>query len=401
MAIMNDNFCKAPFSSLEIIPTGEARVCCKMPTVAITKEDGFPHLVTDTKLSTIWKSQWLADFRQQFIKGERPAECKMCWDDEAAGIYSLRKQLNDLNDGTQINLKTPKLSSLVLKLSNKCNCACRICSFWLSSLWQTEIEKSNRWDTKNTWFAQQNAKDKITEDNWEDWKLHLGTINRLFIYGGEPLINFEVLRMLNYLVDNNLSKNITLILNTNATVINNDIFNIFNQFKEVMCYYSIDDIFNRYNYQRWPAKFSNVISDLTELHDSYERTTVNISLYTSISIFNILHLNEILTEFKKFPKFKINFDNLIHDPKILSIYSLPENIKTEVKKTLASVDWNQNWDNPADHKTVIENFLDLYKTEYSEKEYIEKLDELLAVDDVRRNQNWRETFPELFNLLSK
>lgn len=398
---MNDNFCKAPFSSLEIIPTGEARVCCKMPTVPICKEDGSPLLITDDKLTTVWKSKWLSDFRQQFVKGERPSECKMCWDDEAAGIYSLRKQLNDMNDGTEINFKTPKLSSLVLKLSNKCNCACRICSFWLSSLWQTEIEKSNRWDTKNTWFAQQNAKNKITEDNWEDWKLHLGTINRLFIYGGEPLINFEVLRMLNYLVDNNLSKNITLILNTNATVINDKIFNIFSQFNEVMCYYSIDDIFDRYNYQRWPAKFSNVVADLTELHNSYERTTVNISLYTSISIFNVLHLKEILKEFKKFPKFKINFDNLIHDPKILSIYSLPEKVKTEVKKTLESVDWDQYWDNPADHKTIIENFLDLYKTEYSEKEYIEKLDELLGTDDIRRNQNWRETFPELYNLLSK
>jgi sulfatase maturation enzyme AslB (radical SAM superfamily) len=397
MVIMNKNFCKAPFSSLEIIPTGDARICCKMPATSIPRPDGSLYRVTEDNVSVIWNSPWLNDFRQKFINGERPAECKMCWDDEAAGIFSYRKQL----DFMKVDIVQPKLKSLVLKLSNKCNCACRICSFWLSSLWQTELEKSNRWDNKHTWFAEENAKDKITEENWEDWKSHLHSIDRLFIYGGEPLINFEVLRMLDYLVDNNLSKDITLILNTNATVINDKVTNIFNQFKEVLLYYSIDDINDRYNYERWPAKFSNVVRDLTELHETYVRTNVNIALYSSISIFNVLHLNEILTEFKKFPKFKINFDNLIHDPRLLSIYSLPESAKIKVKESLELVDWNQYWDNPADHKTNIRNFLDLYKTDYTGREYIEKLDDLLGIDDGRRKQDWKTTFPDLLTLLQE
>lgn len=46
-----------------------------------------------------------------------------------------------------------------------------------------------------------------------------------------------------------------------------------------------------------------------------------------------------------------------------------------------------------------DNFLDLYKSAYSESEYIEKLDELLSVDDNRRKQYWREVFPELYSML--
>ena len=396
MVFMNDNFCKAPFTALEITPTGDTRICCKMPATSICKPDGTKYRVNEDGISKIWKSEWLLAFRQRFLNGERPIECKMCWDDEAAGITSYRKQLAHKD----VNVENPNLRMLVLKLSNKCNCACRICSVFLSSLWQIELTKSNRWDP-NTFreFNEENAKDKITGDNWGEWKTYLHEIDTLFIYGGEPLINAEVLQILDYVVDNNLSKNIMLVLNTNATIINNKISNTFVQFKEVYLHYSIDDIGARYEYERWPAKFPNIMRDLDKLHSTYERTNVKISFYLTISIFNVLHLNEILIEFNKFPKFKINFDNIIHDPALLSLYSLPEPIKIKVKESLNLVNWEQYWDGSADHKNIISNFLDLYRSNYTTSQYIEQLDKLLSIDDLRRKQDWRTTFSELYALL--
>ena len=91
----------------------------------------------------------------------------------------------------------------------------------------------------------------------------------------------------------------------------------------------------------------------------------------------------------------------LHDPRLLSIYSLPESAKIKVKESLELVDWNQYWDNPADHKTNIRNFLDLYKTDYTGREYIEKLDDLLGIDDGRRKQDWKTTFPDLLTLLQE
>lgn len=394
--IDKSNFCNAPFSALEITPEGNFRICCKMPHKSILKEDLKPYKVNIDGISQTWNSLWLQNFRQRFINNERPVECKMCWDDEAAGIVSYRKQLENVD----VDVENPKIKLLVLKLSNKCNCACRICSFWLSSLWQKELEKTGRFNKDYIWFIEENDKNKITEGLWKDWESHLSTIETLLIYGGEPLINAEVLNVLNFLVKNNHSQNIQLILNTNATVLDEDIIRLFYKFKGVNLYFSIDDVNERYDYERWPAKYRNIKSDLLNFHATYERKPIDVSLYTSISIFNIFNLHEIFDEFKNFPKFTINFDNLIHEPYILSIYGLPEEIKPKVEHYLDTLDFNQRWENSSDVKSIIKNFLYLYKNNYSTAEYIEKLDSLLGTDDERRKQYWRETFPSLNKILN-
>jgi MoaA/NifB/PqqE/SkfB family radical SAM enzyme len=391
-------FCKAPFHALEITPQGETRICCKMPAVPIKNEQGIAFKVNEDKMSHIWNSPWLNNFRQRFINGEKPAECKMCWDDEDAGITSYRKQLS----GCEVDITDPTLGLLVLKLSNKCNCACRICSFWLSSLWQTELVKTNRWNDKFNYFVIDNERDKINENNWEEFKQSFTNLKQLLIYGGEPLINFEVLKILNYLADSGLSKNINLGLNTNGTVTSPEIFDLLTKFKEVNLYFSIDDIGERYDYQRWPAKHKSVFRELKELHGIYEPTNVKISWYLTISIFNIFNLSDIMDEFAKLPKFKINFDNIIHDPALLAPYNLPEDIKPALLSILDNVNWNdRNWDNDSNYLVNIKNFVNLYKSPYGRDDYINRLDELLYIDDVKRKQDWRTTFPILYDLLTK
>ena len=286
---MGENFCNAPFAALEVTPQGDCRVCCQMPQQSVLRPDGTNYRVNQDGISVIWQSQWMKDFRERFINNERPSECSMCWDDEKAGIVSLRKQLS----GMYIHdVHNPKLKNLTLKLSNKCNCACRICSFWLSSLWETEIKKSGRMLDRDVWFIEENSKDKISSEFWNDWQENLKTLDSLLIYGGEPLINDEVLMILRYLVENGLSKKMSLYLNTNGTIMNPDVIGLLYEFKETGLYFSIDDVFDRYNYERWPAKYENIKKDLLELHDTYNRSNVNICLYTSISIFNIFYLVE-------------------------------------------------------------------------------------------------------------
>lgn len=398
---MNKYFCNAPFMQTEITPEGACRICCKTSTF-VTAEDGVPVKLQDTTLSELWNGEWYTNFRQRFINEEKRPECQQCWDDEDAGVRSYRKQL----EYYPADVYNPKLKQLVLKLSNKCNCACRICTFWLSSLWQTELEKTGRWNSHHDYFKENNAQDKIN-DNWEDWKEHLHTIEQLFLYGGEPLINFEVLKILEYLVENDLAKNISLTMNTNGTVINEKIYLMLKQFKGVFLYFSIDDVFSRYEYERWPSKYNNIFRDLLDLHDNMyteedKAKGFYITLYTSISIFNILSLDEILEEFRKFPRFSVNFENLIHEPSLLTVYDLPTTIKNDVRDYLESFSWNHtNWEHPIDYKNAIKNFLGLYERDYSCNEYIQKLDDKLGIDDRRRNQDWQKTFPKLYDLLRK
>lgn len=388
--------CKAPFSLLEIVPDGSFRVCCKQPANPIKRPNNTVYRINEDHIDDIWYSPWMNNFRQRFINGEKPEECKMCWDDESAGIISYRKQLSNLD----IPLENPEIHSLVLKLSNKCNCACRICSFWLSSLWQAEELKTKQFDPKYNWFIELNDAPKITQKNWEPLKEKLRKLKVLYIYGGEPLINDEVLLVLRYLVNEGHSKSITLYLNTNGTVINDEIIGLLEKFEHTEVNFSIDDVFHRYDYERWPAKYVSIFRDLHEFHEQYNQPNIKVVLYTTLTIFNVLYINEILSEFKKLPKFKINFTNMIHEPYVLSLYGLSEDVKPEIEKRIRAIEWHANWEYSCNADILI-NFMYLYKNDYTASDYIVQLDNKLGFYDTRRKQDWRNTFPDLYMLLNQ
>ena len=339
---MNKYFCTAPFSQLEIVPEGVCKICCKLFDQKVLDDNGNPYKIYETDLSTIWNSNWLNNFRQRFIEEEKRPECHLCWEEEEAGIVSIRQQMN-----RKVDIANPKLKDLTLKLSNKCNCACRICSWDLSSLWQSELEKTNRLDMSvQTWF-EGNKIDKITDSNWEDLKTHLRDITQLQLYGGEPLINPEGLRVIEYLVNEGLSSRVSIVLNTNGTVTNERLFDMLDTFRFTELRFSIDDVGNRYEYERWPAKSESIFKELKVLHDAKDYKKLRLSFYTSISVFNVFDIGELLVKFQDYPKWKIMFDNLVNFPEILSITAIPEKVKPRVEAYLKSVDWkSNNWFRP-------------------------------------------------------
>lgn len=397
---MNEKFCKVPFSQLEIGPTGECRVCCKMESTTVVRDDyDNPYILQNTDIKTIWNSKWMNNIRQRFINGEQLEECKICWDDEAAGIKSYRQKSNQFID--MENFDNPIIKDLMLKTSNKCNSACRICNSYLSSLWQSEDEKYGKFRDKK--FIELNSQDKINDNNWENWKETLRNVRSISIFGGEPLINPEILKVIHFLIDEDLASNVGIVLNTNGTVTSAEMFDTLNKFNFVSLCFSIDDIDERYHYERWPASFDSIYKGLLSVHDR-EYKNIHISLYTTISVFNILNLGDILERFKTLNKWNINFDNLLYIPEYVCLYNLPEEIKPKIEEYLDSVDWNQKWLANMGHeniKSIIINFMNLYKSPYSCNDFIKLLDDNLGPVDIRRNQDWKKTFPKLYALLTK
>lgn len=401
---MNKYFCAAPFYQIEVTPHGAARVCCKINSEDTVKDlNGKEYIVNTTSISEIWESKWMNDFRQRNITEEKRPECRQCWDDEDAGVFSFRQHQQKIKN----DINNPKVVEIVLKLSNKCNCACRICNWYLSSLWQSELEKTDRFKRKDhVWFIEGGETDKANEHNWEDWKKHLRQIHHLSLYGGEPLINDEVHKILDFLIEEKLSHKVQLGLNTNGTVINERIIEKLSKFKSVDLHFSIDDLGSRYEYERWPAKSDSVFNDLRDLHDNYniDYKKFNILLYTTISVFNVMYLDKLLEVFKTFPNFMVNIENIAHEPKILTLYNLPETVKEEIIKTIETQEWSNVRHHKFDathYKNTIINFLQLHKSPYSNTEYIKELDKKLGIDDARRKQDWKTTFPELYQLLLK
>jgi len=388
-----------PFNSLEISPEGSCQVCCKIRKVIKKPDQIGMYNILEDRLDTIWNSEDVNTLRKKFLAGEKPEECIRCWTEEEAGVFSLRQQ-NQYNNRYRID--KPVVNYLSLKLSNKCNLACRICSPYLSSLWQTQFNKLNIPLIPADYY------ETVSLDKFEGERLqalHDMSVNLeyLLIYGGEPLINDEVLDYIKFLVDKNLAKNISLTLNTNGTVYTDELIELLKQFKRINLFLSIDDIGTRFEYQRWPAKWNKIDDNIKKYavlpHPFF------VGIYPTASILNILNLEEILDELSKYGCF-IMFANLIHDPQMLCLKNLPSRLKNKLVEKIDKIDFSKyNLKSPdTGHKEFIINFINLPNDdgyEYSNaEEYRIKLINFLKLHDDYRQTDMKDYLPELWKLIN-
>jgi len=421
---MSNNFCIKPFDTLWTNPDGTVCVCCKNGTLIRDAGDNHYNVAKD-KISKIWMSDHLQSLRQQFINNERPEECKQCWDEEAAGIHSLRKGATeqffnnnrDTNTETliQSQSKNPILTELNLTLTNKCNLACRICSPHASSLWVKEIKdtrdqmlENNSPSFTNYIFFHEETLSKLSATKFEDDKLAelhnmSKNLTKIQIYGGEPLINEEILSYLQWLVDANLSHNITLVMNTNVTVYKDNIIDMFSKFKRIDIYLSIDGIGKEYEYQRYPAKYVNIeknIKRYAELKHPFK-----VVIYVTMSILNILNLEKMLDMFDSY-NLGIDLHNQVHTPKILNIRNMSPDFKKDVLDVVENIDFTkyQNYNQPRfNHKDMITNFVKLPAElgfEFKNRvEYRNELLNFLSISDNYRKTLISDYLPDLYQLL--
>ena len=144
-----DNFCLYPFTHFQLDPDGRARPCCKYKVGDPTWQKDVPKL-PDVNLDDLWNQDEFQSVRDQFLRNERPTGCKACWDEEAAGMKSMR--LVREHGGKEHPHATfyhhvPRLypKTLDLKLSNLCNLKCRICTPFLSRLMKLKYWKLMTW----------------------------------------------------------------------------------------------------------------------------------------------------------------------------------------------------------------------------------------------------------------
>jgi MoaA/NifB/PqqE/SkfB family radical SAM enzyme len=393
---MTSNFCTMPFNSLEVSPDGTCKVCCKIQT-DIKKSNTEYFNVLNDNINDIWHSVDLQLLRKKFLKNERPDECRLCWTEEESNVKSLRQQTAT----GVVDLENPKVTYLSLKLSNKCNLACRICSPHLSSLWQTQFKKLNL-DLHPVEMFKTIDLEKFQGDRLLSLHGLSTNLTQLLIYGGEPLINDEVIAYLEYLADSSISKNIQLILNTNGTVYSEKIISIFKNFKFVDLFLSIDDIEKRFEYQRWPAKWEKIdanIQNYAKLSDN-----IKVEFYPSVSVLNILNIEEMLEKLSSY-NVPITFNNIIHDPRLLSIRNLPKECKSIVIEKINSIDFskfNFNKTYP-DAKIALLSFLQLDNDEgldLNRVDYLNKFNENMLMHDEARHTQLKDYIPELWNLLN-
>jgi MoaA/NifB/PqqE/SkfB family radical SAM enzyme len=197
-------------------------------------------------LIDFYNNEYLKSVRMAWESGEFPQACSACEQAEKTGNSSRRQHSNQWYQDHGLNNTVVDLIRLDYWTGDICNLACAICGPMQSSAWKQELG----WPIE--------LKKSTSNAHWNSIDL----INLKFIHfnGGEPLLSKEHVKFLKEIPN---KSQVHLNYNTNGTVKPaQELLDLWLKFKLVQLDFSIDDIGERFEYQRYGAKWNNIIENL-------------------------------------------------------------------------------------------------------------------------------------------
>lgn len=295
----NKTFCMAPWSHTYLSPQSERRLCCASREKA---EWATQYLDSDKAdedsqynpgtLKNHWNSEYMKGIRRDLMAGKEIPQCAVC-NDKLLNVSIYRDyftktlfphKVNEAFEKTRDDGHTemPPIS-FDYRIKNLCNFKCRMCGDQLSSSWEAERRMMGDYDREDSveyWAKKENKpaieafqKEVAEAELWEAVKN--GTIEEIYWVGGEPLmweIHWEIME---YLVKNDLAKNVWIRYNTNfsrTTYKHWNLKDMLPHFKQVQICASIDGVGKNVEYVRhgirWDEWLSN-FKDYLFLNDKY------------------------------------------------------------------------------------------------------------------------------------
>ena len=374
-----------PWTSMEVTPMGTYRPCClyseSIPNISVHNSNS----IYDAQ-----HSDYMKDLRQQFLNGEKPKGCNMCWSEESVpGRMSKRKatfvKLKDINVDYNENSVAPIF--LDLKLGNICNLKCRICGSWSSSKWaQEEIDIAGG--------ENELAKQQLLNGQWPRkitswWKAledALEHIEYLEFTGGEPFLINEHFDLLEKLVEKGYAHKIDIHYNTNGTIwpARNDLWKYF---KRVEIAFSIDDIGNRFEYQRYGTDWNKTVEVVkTARLAANEADNLALQICTTFNIQNAYTWPETEDWIYQQGIRDIHY-NILQEPPMFNLRNMPADIKYIYGQRMRM----------CHNATKIEQVIKFM--ELPGENMLPILKDRIAANDAYRKQSFAETHPEVWKLI--
>lgn len=398
--------CLFPFSNIVLNPSGSVSPCCKYNLNKVDTEIDVQTL-HDKNIKELFYQPAMEKIRNDFLNGVEPEACKACWDEEAAGITSMRQHRDNVarwhhsqKDKYPNRFADPKIITMDLKFSSLCNLKCRICGPYCSSNWLKESQDTGEFHEHTIKIFGKYAERKFNkhEVNFEIFKELIPDLHIIEFYGGEPLMQPEharIMEMLNNYPDVKKLE-IELFYNTNGTIYDESLAEVWGKMSLVEFNISLDDIGPRFEYQRYPAKWDDVISNIQKYKDN-AKSNVSMSLYCTVSMYNIFYIDELIKFNADNLKLNLKF-NLLHWPNKMSIKNLPNNIKNIIKSKVENLD-----EHALSYVQKIFGIKEVVSFMLDNEGSADDLDEFIKVTNLHddyRNESFATTFPEYWTLLN-
>jgi MoaA/NifB/PqqE/SkfB family radical SAM enzyme len=396
MKIPHDKFCILPWISLEASPVGTVRPCC-LAKNEIVDNEGVKFTLGKSALDTIRHSEYMTNLRRAFLRGDLPTDCDRCWNEERSGRTSKRmhtlERLKHIVTDRDWDENVKPLMFLDLKLGNICNLKCRICGSWSSSTFAAEeiryqadkkdnfhyvMMKLGRWPREKQLF-------------WQDLEQHMSGLRYLEFTGGEPFMISEHFELLQKLVDRGHASNIEIHYNTNGTIYPVGAEEIWRNFRHVEIAFSIDDVGERFEYQRSGAEWSMVNAHIEQFREMRNRNSnISLQVCTTVNVLNVAYLGEVASWIDQ-QDFDFIYWNMLHDSPEFCIANLPNDAKHHITNKLRASAFSDKHRNEIDK--IIEFMINGPGNDG--KELKRKIKEI----DLRRNQNLFTVAPELARII--
>ena len=436
---LRNTFCPIPWNHVSTNPEGTVRACCQIldtnqyGTANIIKDDGTALTgaddVTQHRNAPLWKA-----LRRQFLKGEKPELCKLCWDEEANGVNSHRQRTSRLFPVVISNaVKNTAIDGTIehddfpveywdLRFGNNCNLKCRTCSPVSSNSWYSDYialaSEESLVETFKPYITiekMDNGKTRITDTyNWYDdskmWQTIIDGLEhttRFYFTGGEPTINQKHKELLKIIIDKGLAKNINLDYNTNVAGIPSDMFNLWANFKTVHLGMSVDGIYEHFEYIRNPGKWAAAERTLQKIDSAHNLTNVTAAFSVTVSTLNVLHILDMQWWMKEqnwkriIPALTLH---TLYKPYMYNIQYLPEEMKFYITKRYTQFinDIVRCFPDDVAFILVVRkqcmaviNYMNAETHEKNTWDEFVKFSERL---DIIRGENWRDSLSELVTL---
>ena len=365
---MADTFCPLPWIYQAFRNNGDIRVCCQANQSTnrgiLTREDGTTYNATTANLDESRNSELMKRVRKNMIAGEWSPECKRCKVEESNGLSSNRHYSlawwemtlddvkNDTSDDGTIDINRFPVISYDMRFGNICNLACRMCGPTESHTWYEQWSaytgKDSFHDTHGEVQLIRNSVGRLTTSDydwhdstnfWTQIENNLDNIRNVYMAGGEPLLIERHYEFLEKCIDRDVAKNIKLEYNTNITTLPKRVLGLWKKFKQVELGVSIDGFDKVVEYQRWPAKWSQLYSNLKKLN-SMVATESNFKCWLTVTVtaYNALHI----ADFVEWKLFDSGLDNIksnrpimthhvAHRPLMINVRVLPAEIKIQIE----------------------------------------------------------------------
>lgn len=386
-------FCVAPWMGLDIRQDGEVKPCC-------VSEYSYGD-IKEKSLWEIWNDEPIRKLRENMINEIPHESCKVCYTNQKAGKSSLRQDFNgdlykyykkfvyETNNDYTVN--EPGFVWWDLKLSNKCNFKCRMCSYTSSSSFELEQfgKISGRWNA--------------AEKTYEEVEPYLGMVNHLYFSGGESLIIDEHWKILDKIIELGRNNKVTLAYNSNFSNLvykGRHIFDVWDQFsRDLQVHISVDGVGPRGELIRKGFNWERFISHAEQFRDRFKHKERTHQLHfdctvQALNVFDVVNLHQYLYNSGLMKDIDFLFLNFLQTPREQSVWILDKKTKEAAKENIRNhID---NFLIPNKSKRSVDfyesliKYIDLYQEQLLIPDFLKSMRRF----DKLRKESVIETFPE-------